>query len=361
MDVFDKQAKKRKYFEIIILIVLTVFLLIVFKESKKGLFSIEDKTSALMTKYTSGLMPLNERSELSKEDIVNFALYGNIPIDRKNEKVLIINSDSLGDNRFIITKMKINNKTNNYGALLSKLNLSSDQKSKIDTLLSVSQHKLYRSILLNENESFAINSNVVQLQKDLSDKINLMLIENSRKNDLAVSKAVEDGIKVVNELKSARNFVFVNPDTVLNLVANPEKLKKIKRIDQKKFLNNLSFSIDSEKKKKMNLDFVLGEEFVSVNVPPPPADKYSVKIDEKKLDKILNEHNFEFNFDMKSDELGFKFNIENVPPNVWDNLQKIDKDLAKKLQGINIKIDSVGIEIKIKNDSIKNRLHFRKK
>jgi hypothetical protein len=365
MEGLDKQVKKRKYIEIAALVALTVFFLVVFKESKKGLFSIEYETSAFLSKYTNGLMPLNKKSLLSKEDIVNFALYGNIPIDRKNEKVLIINSDSLGDKRFIIAKIKIDSSTNNYNKLIAKLDLDDVQKSNFDTLLAAYRNKLYKSILLNEKESFAINSNVAQLQKDLNEKINLLLTENSQKRNLTLAKAVEEGIKDVNELKSTKNFIFVNPDTVLNLVAKSDKPIKTKINHQKKLLNNLSFSIDTEKEDKVNMGFVMNDEFISVNIPPPPPPPGSSKNlqnhKKEKMDKFFDEQNFQFNFDEKENEFGFKFNIENIPPDVFDNLNKVDKDLAKKLKGLKIKIDSQGVFIKIKSDSIKSKTQTGRK
>mgnify|MGYP000896189243 FL=1 len=69
------------------LILLTIGLMIIFKNNSSNLKDLPDD---LISFYAKNLKPLFYQTSITEEDIFNFALYQNIPIDKQNNKLLQI-------------------------------------------------------------------------------------------------------------------------------------------------------------------------------------------------------------------------------------------------------------------------------
>lgn len=353
----EKNIIQKKYIKIAALVILTIFLLLVFRQSKNGIFVIENRTNSLLSKYTHELMPLNQQKKLENEDIVNFALYGNIPIDKANEKILIINSDETGNKKFVITKAKLNYDTKNYEYLIKHLNLKPVEKLKFDSMLSKYRSKLSSSILLDAKETYAINPSVITLQNELNNNFKLIIKKSFLNNRKKILQAFEYGIKAADSIELNKNFIFINPDTVLNLVTKKGIKKKI-QLGDKNPVSNLEFSFEQNKNDKLKIDFQLNDNFVFVNIPQMQNDlgeKLSKQIN-KEVRKELKDFN-DFLVQRKNEKkIEFKFNIEKLPPTVVNDLKRIDKDILQKLEKLNIRIDSLGMNIKIiQKDTLRNK------
>ena len=72
---------------------LTIILLFYFKYNKSGNL-LEEGVGNIEDFYTQNLKPLFFNSEITNEEIFNFALYGNLPVDRNNNKIIQIKEPS---------------------------------------------------------------------------------------------------------------------------------------------------------------------------------------------------------------------------------------------------------------------------
>jgi hypothetical protein len=98
-----EQSKKKKtvstktYLPWVGLIVLTIILMVIFKFTEQGYSDIQEKGENILAQYTRNLSPLYSKTDLTDEDVFNFALYNKLPIDKRNKKILSLESNSYGN------------------------------------------------------------------------------------------------------------------------------------------------------------------------------------------------------------------------------------------------------------------------
>lgn len=126
------------------------------------------------SEYISSLKPLFNPSEISKEELFNFALYEEIPLNKNENQIIKISYDESGKEYFEIKVSENKIKNNNLSSFLSKLNLNQKDITKIDSLFNKYAIQLSKNILVGKNNSLAINPSVWNLRKAmLSDFIML--------------------------------------------------------------------------------------------------------------------------------------------------------------------------------------------
>lgn len=114
--------------------------------------------------YTISLKPLFLPSEISNEDLFNFALYQEIPLNNDENQVIKIGLDKSGNEYFEVRKAD-NVDNNNLNNFLSKLNLTDEKKSKVDSLFKSYAIQLSKHILVGNENAIAINPTVWNLRK----------------------------------------------------------------------------------------------------------------------------------------------------------------------------------------------------
>jgi len=124
-----------------------------------------DNQKNVISDYTSSLKPLFFPSEISNEDLFNFALYEEIPLNNADNQVLKIGLDKSGKEYFEVKKADNNDNKNNLNNFLSKLNLSDEKKSKVDSLFKNYANQLSKHILVGNENAIAINPSVWNLRK----------------------------------------------------------------------------------------------------------------------------------------------------------------------------------------------------
>lgn len=124
-----------------------------------------DTQKNVISDYTGSLKPLFFPSEISNEDLFNFALYEEIPLNNSENQVLKIGLDKSGKEYFEVKKADNEGNKNNLNNFLSKLNLSDNKKSKVDSLFKDYASQLSRNILIGDDNAIAINPAVWNLRK----------------------------------------------------------------------------------------------------------------------------------------------------------------------------------------------------
>ncbi len=218
----NRENKVKQKVTILGLIFLTIGLMILFKENSQNIGIIPQQA---FNYYADNLKPLFDKTKITEEDIFNFAVYNNLPIDTRNGKVLQLTLQG-NDNAVINYKSAIINSTNNYSKFVSTLNLSNNEKEKLDSILLSYSDKINKSILIDDNNAVAVDPNIVILREALVYDINNFLTKNNTIKSVKIfepNKFDNSAINVFTNVKQnindnkLREFIFFTPDTVINI------------------------------------------------------------------------------------------------------------------------------------------------
>ena len=95
--------KAKQLIPIVGLILLTIALIVFFKN--KSIYKIVDEQKhSLVDFYTQNLKPLLVRSAITKEDVYNFAMNNELPLDKSNRQYLKLGDMSAGNKYFEFVK-----------------------------------------------------------------------------------------------------------------------------------------------------------------------------------------------------------------------------------------------------------------
>jgi len=389
----DSTAKKgliRKYLPIISLILLTVLLMVFFKHNKRdfGRMFDEGKKNLAMF-YSRNLKPLFVQTEISEEDVFNFALYNTIPLDKSKNKVLIVNKESNNNLIYEVKPAAFNPHTNNYERFVEYLHLDEKQKEQADSILNIYKKKVYLSVLTDNKNTVAVNNNLAEVQRALlADILTFAQKVNAPKSNrllnlpanLYEDTDVEKFILSVKELPQ-NEFIFITPDTAfttfwkkenLDLNQQFDKFEKDKSIYHKTDFN-FKFHFDLEEKdnqfkrsdKKENKFLHLlrpDSNIFKVVVPPPPIPPIpeTRKVQEKiisKLDKaagslrkisIIHKNNYsgekKLHITSPNEENGvlqFEFNINDISPIISETIEILSQEKIQDWEKFGNKMDSL--------------------
>lgn len=256
---------------------------------------IEEGKRNLLTLYTSGLRPLISQTEVSEEDLFNFALYQSLPLDKQKNKVLLLSHDQ-GRQVYEIKTTDYNRNTKNYEAFAKVLGLDSKSKLLADSVLDSYKKDIYACVLSNDKDAYAINPRIVKVQQAmLADLMTLAYKINSRKAEKIfispnqVRNAEFSSLIKAAKQPSSNEYFLITPDTVA---------KTDLFWDQKKFDNELkayelgklaasdiardqsfdwkfdSHSQDSKKAPENKIDFKIDPKIAKVTIPVNHINKY---------------------------------------------------------------------------------------
>ncbi len=394
---------EKKYFAVfkkyslgIGLFALTVTLMLFFKNNRQNITTIiEEGKGSLIDFYTKNLKPLFFKTDITNEDVFNFALYQNLPLNKKEDKILQINDESSGYDIFQIQPVAYNDNTKNYEEFIRYLDLNNKQKSDVDSILEFYKGELYSSILVNDENTIAVNPRIINLQKAIMADLVAFAqkVSSKRSKDLLPinysfesNPEVEDMINIA-KTEDKNDFIFFTPDTVFMQKCEFDKDKvkkelalakedirlardrlndlKIKvNIDKNGFeiaidsiiQNNLHFMIDStgftvacqkiEKhdfKKFVNLEN-------NLHAVKEMLKSFTVRTTRDGRKEKSKSNDLKFNLD--DDEIKFEINV-NLDSLIESSLKFIDAIDFEKYDKMSVDIDSLLKELElIKRDSL---------
>jgi hypothetical protein len=225
------------------------------------------------------LKPLLLPSEISNEDLFNFALYEEIPLNNGENQILKIGVDKDGKEYFEVKKSDFVYAKNNLNSFLSKLNLNETKKSKVDSLFKDYAYQLSKHILIGNDNSIALNSAVWNLRKALiADFISLTRQLDTKNFDrlaslyhLPISKNYKYWNKALDSIDINRYIVFT-PDSVFTSQLNIENKDFVELNSQKK-----SYRID--------FDSLFAQSGVGIKIFKSP-DYLQVQVEEIEIPEI---------------------------------------------------------------------------
>ena len=178
---------------------------------------------------TGDILPLF--SHLTKDDVLNFALFGSIAIDSANNTSLSVkNSEDKGSQIQIVRNEELPLPQVTMQDFANEIGINSNQQEIVDSILGSYKEKLQASVLVSENDEIAIHAELVDLNRAMVSTIasSLEPVQRTRfKKFLDVRKAPYAVVAVntprlephiiwnkIPKVSSSHNYVIISPDTV---------------------------------------------------------------------------------------------------------------------------------------------------
>lgn len=388
-------VKIKKWSPVIGFAALTIIIMLLLKFNPNIFENIfEEQKLNIAGFYKENLKPLLFASELSNEDIFNFAFYNQLPLDNTKSQYIQLGSDQSGNEYFEINTAGFSAKEDNFRKFVETLSLNTEQKQQFDSLMSSYARALQTQILVNDKNTVAINPNLWNYQKAIVAEI------------LAFAKASSKGVadampslfkvetpvvqQVVHNVKAHKDneYIFFTPDSLFidtfvfdegefeeemkltrTLVKkNLEDLKKHKKdMNELKLVNlNLDSSIINLKKSPRfdrNINVFIDSNFCRVHIDKIEIPGF-VFPDMDSLESIINEATkqvkaFTFKFDLPETgkqyrKFDFKFEQEDSTGafNFSVPVPDIDSILSEHFNNLNLP------DAPFVNDSLMEQFNF---
>jgi len=189
--------------------------------------------------YKENLQPLLFTADLNNEDIFNFAMYKQLPLDTKDKQYIHLGYDDAGKEFVEIKNLDIVREENNYEKFLLALELNENQIKQMDSIINLYAVELETQILVNTNNTVAINSNLWNYQRAIQSDL-LTFAENFNEDKFRkfVPATVSFSknpvvVNVVREIRTAhnKNYIILTPDSIFseNIEFDPEEYESFMR------------------------------------------------------------------------------------------------------------------------------------
>ncbi len=316
----------KKYLFFLFLLVLSIVLMINFK-NKKNIVNFYGDAKSKIVSLIKNLKPIYAKTNLSNEDIFNFAFYRTLPLDKENNKVLLINNVNSED--IIEIKNLPINKTENLSSFLNFISSNDNDKQKVDSLLNYYKSDIYQNIFIGD-ESYAVNPNILLIRENLiSDLLSVTYkINQSKAKVFFPINSFESLIKhnYANEIKNKMEFLLITKDSVYSTRFSFDKKKLEKQI----------MEIDND---ALNLVSEIDRPFTKI------------KLDHDGKIQVQNINHFK----LEDNDVKIILNKVLIKKNINDSIRKvIDENVTKKVrlfakQKANVKINSTEDLIQFSN------------
>jgi hypothetical protein len=289
----SQKINLKKWLPISALTLVTLALMAILKFNPNLIDNIiEQQKSNLAGFYKENLKPLLYAANLTNEDIFNFALYQELPLDSANQQVLKLGYDPAGTEYFEIKNASDFDQVNNLKKFATALDLNDEEIEMIDSIIGSYSKEISGLVLVNDKNSVAINPNIWNTRKIILADILSFAQKHASEN---YSQIVPDQIakfdsrtigKWVSEAKNLKDdqYIFCTSDSIFRdtfqfdvdkFSKNMESMAKdiAELHKQKAIVKEYKFKIDSSfiKNKKSSdksnkFAVIIDKDFIKVNV-----------------------------------------------------------------------------------------------
>ncbi len=332
--------------------------------------------SRLIDFYTSNLEPLLSSNSLTNEDIFRFAFSSTLPINKDGTQVLRLATGKNGED---IVEVQFAGNTSpgiELNKFVTSLGLNKSQQKKVDSILSTYSDKIKSAVLVNENNTLAINQSLWDYQNCL--RADLLAFA-SEVSSVSINEALPIIASVAGNnpeflyhlTESRRNaapsdkYIFIADDTIFttSLDINLDEIQKSIKDDvaevetevQNLTKKTLRFEIKKEFRDRKKIQssqnglhvFVDSNSCKVVLSPVNTFDLSALDSISIKLDSIFSDKNIFSNFVTTPRQPGFSFRFHSDENKSEQKGGRVSKDKKKKqYNSVRIFTDSSGIEIK---------------
>lgn len=184
---------------------------------------LEQQKGNIADFYKSNLKPLLYAANLTNEDIFNFALYEELPLDPSNSQTLKLSYDQTGKEFFEIKQNSNIKEQNNLKNFIAALDLNESEQKQMDSLLKVYSEKISSQVLVSDKNAIAINPNIWNLRKAVLADILSFAKKHGNENFQKIVKinqipSIDKNIVWLEKVKteSPKAFIIFTPDTVFS-------------------------------------------------------------------------------------------------------------------------------------------------
>ena len=217
--------KIKRWYPAIGLAAATIILMVVLKFNPGFINNLwEEQKTNLAGFYKENLQPLLFAANLSNEDIFNFAFNKELPLDNSRKQYLHLGYDETGKEYFEIKTAAYEEGKNSYEKFIQALKLDEKQRMKVDSIIGGYARALESQVLVNENNTVAINPNLWNYRKALFADL-LVLAEDLNKEEyykvVPAGFSNEDRVQIVNAVNLLKetpehNYIFLTPDSIFS-------------------------------------------------------------------------------------------------------------------------------------------------
>lgn len=256
--------KLRKWIPALGFTALAVFLMIFLKFNPGALNElVEQQKTNLAGFYQENLKPLFFASDLSNEDIFNFAFSKQLPLDKTNGQYLKLGYEPNGKEFFEIKTSGTNIQVDNLNKFVSKLKLNNKQKQQVDSILESYAENLQSQVLVNDKNTIAINPNLWNYNKAIvADLISFARKANKEEFNKIVpagyfnydNPEIATNVRKVKDSKD-NQYIFFTPDTIFTepYEFDMNKFKKEMEIAKREMKKNMEETRINLRDMKINL------------------------------------------------------------------------------------------------------------
>jgi hypothetical protein len=228
---------------------------------------IEEQKSNLAGFYKENLQPLLYAADLTNEDIFNFAVYQELPLDSSDQQMLKLGYDPAGTEYFEIKNASNISHSNNLKSFVTALDLNDAEIDMIDSIIGSYSDQLSSLVLVNDKNSVAINPNIWNTRKVILADILSFAKKHAGQNYSRILPTEVAGLdnntimKWVNDAKSvkANQYIFFTPDSIFedDFVFDMEEFK-VQMENVKDELAELNEQSNELKEFRINFDSAYG-------------------------------------------------------------------------------------------------------
>jgi hypothetical protein len=208
----------KKNLPFILTVGLTVFLLFLFGSEQ---FDREDFSNISLVDelYSATLKPLFSSNNIDKEDVLTFAVRGDLPLD-ENNRVLQVNTDREGKETIEIIKNKEKITNDKYSLMVDKLQLDEEGKVEFDAILKSYQDELSDLVYYGDDSLIAVDPKIGMLRNSINYDLSTFI--KKTKYNVADLEPLDEKrhprlyeARSVPELNTPRHYIVFTPDSVV--------------------------------------------------------------------------------------------------------------------------------------------------
>ena len=234
---------------------------------------------------TGNILPLF--TNLNKDDVLNFALFGSISIDSSNKTSLQVkNTEDKGTQIQIVRNDELPAPQVTVNDFADEIGISNNQRETVDSILGSYKEKLQASVLVSENDEVAIHSELVGLNRAMVSTIASCLepVQRTRfQKYLDVRKAPYTVVSsnrpkvpshiILNQLprlSNSNNYVVISPGTIeiAEMRINMDSIREVARRQEmhyRRVITERMVAELTERRRRAEENFVaMGQNRVSV-------------------------------------------------------------------------------------------------
>lgn len=245
--------------------------LMIFLKFNPGVLNelVEKQKSNIAGFYRENLKPLFFASDLSNEDVFNFAFSKQLPLDKTNGQYLKLGYEPDGKEFFEIKTSGAPQPPDNLNKFIATLKLNNAQKRQVDSILASYAEDLRSQILVNDKNTIAINPNLWNYNKAIAaDLISFARNANEEEFNKIVpagyfkydNPEVETIVRQVKNIKD-NNYIFFTPDTIFTEPYQPDWEALRKEMDQAREQMKKEMQNAKKNLKEMRINFNFDSSF----------------------------------------------------------------------------------------------------